>query len=86
MEDTICKECRYFIQHYGLCDGQLFRIFCGHCTFSRTKRKLPDAKACVHFAPGSADSAQYVSKSYLTKELLNHVLSLELLPEIREQE
>ena len=84
MSETRCKDCQYFVQHYGLNGGKLFRIYCGHCVQSRPKRKQPDARACPNFEPGPPDEAAFASREYLSKELLKYVLGLELLPEIGE--
>lgn len=51
----------------------------------RAKQKLPDAKACENFIPGSAQENAFASKEYLSKELLQYMLSLELLPEIEDR-
>ena len=77
-----CKECQYYLRHYTLDKRKIFRVYCGHCTFSRVRRKLPDTKACENFIPGPPQEDAFASKEYLSKELLQYVLSLELLPEI----
>ena len=86
MEATICKDCRFYVQHYGISGNKFTRVYCGHCTFSRLKRKLPDAKTCEHFLPGTTGTDSFVTKEYLTKELLHYVLSLDLLPESKDSE
>lgn len=83
MSQEKCSACRYFLQHYGLRGKHLFRLCCGHCTFSKFKQKRPCAKACENFAPGN-DLDAFVTKEYLSKELLQYVLHLPLLPEIEE--
>lgn len=85
MVENQCKECQYYLQHYTLNKRKIFRVHCGHCTFGRPKRKRPDAKACKSFIPGSAQEEAFVSKEYLSKELLQYMLSLELLPKIDER-
>ena len=82
MENNQCKNCQYYLEHFALNKRRLFRVNCGHCTFSRAKRKQPHAKACSNFiyAPGPEDA--FASKEYLSKELLQYVLNLDLLPEI----
>ncbi len=82
MENTLCKDCTHFRQHYGLNGGKLYRIYCGHCTFEKVKRKLPDTKACIHFVSGSSNEEAFVRKEYLTKKVLQYVLDMQLLPEI----
>ena len=85
MIEKQCKECRYYLQHYTLDRRKIFRVYCGHCTLGKPKRKLPDANACENFAYGSIPEDAFVSKEYLSKELLDYVLSLELLPEINDR-
>ena len=84
MEQHQCKECQYFLQHYTLNKRKIFRICCGHCTLDRIRRKLPDARACAQFAAGLAQEDAFVSKEYLSKELLSYMLHLELLPNIED--
>lgn len=80
MEGRICKECRHYCQRYGIRDGEIFRVYCGHCTLERPKRKKPDGKACAQFEQGEPDEAAFVTKEYLTKAL-HRVLDLPLFPE-----
>lgn len=84
MEEIRCKHCQYFIQHYVLCSGRLTQVYCGHCTRKTPKTKRPDRKACEHFEQGEQEIDQFVSKEYLSKRLLDKVMSMELLPEIEE--
>lgn len=83
MEEKQCSGCEYFLQHYGIKDGVLFSIHCGHCRFRRAKQKRPDDRACEHFVPGVEEREKFVTKEYLTKELLRYVLSMELFPEMK---
>ena len=85
MNEQQCKNCQYFLQHLALSNRRLFRVYCGHCTFGKARRKQPDTKACKNFIPGSLAEEAFVSKEYLSKELLQYVLGLELLPEIEER-
>ena len=85
MDEKQCKKCHYFVQHLALNNRRLFWVYCGHCTLGKIKRKLPDSKACECYTPGSSPEEAFVSKEYLSKELLQHVLSMELLPEIEGQ-
>ena len=85
MNVNICRQCKYYRQHYTLDDRRIFRVYCGHCIFSRAKRKLPDAKACENFIEGMADEAAFAQKEYLSKELLQYLLHLELLPPIEDR-
>ena len=84
MEQNICKTCQYFRQHYSLDQRKIFRVYCGHCTFDRPRRKKPDTPACNNYLPGPLQEDAFVSREYLSKELLNYVLTLELLPEIED--
>jgi len=46
--------------------------------------KKPDTPACNNYLPGPLQEDAFVSREYLSKELLNYVLTLELLPEIED--
>ena len=85
MSDLTCKDCKYFRQHYGLDDHQPFRLNCGHCIHPRLQTKKPYARVCSHFEPASPSEETFVSKKYLTRELLNYILRMDLLPEISEK-
>ena len=82
MNEKQCKNCTYYLQHFALDHRKLFRVYCGHCTFGKAKRKRPDTKACENFMPGLDPEEAFATKEYLSKELLQYVLSLELLPKI----
>ncbi len=84
MNEKFCKDCAYYHQHYVFDQKKIFRVYCGHCTFSRVKRKLPDAPACERFAQGTTDEAAFATKEYLGKELVQYLLRLDLLPDIGE--
>ena len=86
MDEKQCKNCQHYLQHFALSGHRLFRVYCGHCTFARPRRKLPDAKACENYIPGSKPEEAFASKEYLSKELLSYVLHMELLPQIEEAE
>ena len=45
-------------------------------------KKLPDAEICQHFVPADQNQLPFVSKEYLSKELLQYLLNLDLLPQI----
>ena len=83
MNDRQCEECQYFRQHYTVDDKRIFRVYCGHCTRGRIKKKKPDTKACEYFASASPVEEFFVTKEYLSKELLQRVLGMELLPDIQ---
>lgn len=82
MSENQCKNCQFFLQHFTLDRRKIFRVYCGHCTFSCPKHKRPDAKACKNFIPDLPQENAFVSKEYLSKELLQYMISLELIPEI----
>ena len=84
MNERTCRACKYFHQHYIIDNKRIFSVFCGHCIHGRIKKKNPDSKACEYFdyAPRMEDF--FVTKEYLSKELLRRVLEMELLPEIEE--
>ena len=83
MNETYCKDCRYFIQHYALDNKKLFQVHFGHCTYSNAKAKRPDAKVCKNFIEGTSREDAFVSKEYLSKALLEYMTGLDLLPEIK---
>jgi len=82
MSEQHCCDCRYFLQHYILEKGKFMRVYCGHCTYLKVRRKKPGTVACESFVLGASQEEEFVSKEYLTKELLHYMLSLELLPEV----
>jgi len=86
MREQHCSDCQHYLQHYALSRNKIFRVYCGHCTYNRAKQKRPDAKACKDFVAAISREDAFVSKEYLSKELLQYVLSLELLPEIQKDE
>lgn len=86
MQEKTCRECEHYLQHYALGKRKLFSLYCGHCVFPKVRRRMPGAKVCEHFVSGEKDEALFVSKEYLSRELLKYVLSLELLPEIEDGE
>ena len=84
MNKNTCQFCVYYRQHYTFDRRKIFRVYCGHCTMGKAKRKLPDAVACDHFFLASPDEEAFVTKEYLSKELLQYLLKLELLPNIED--
>ena len=86
MNNQQCKECQYYLQHYTLDKRKIFRVYCGHCTLGKAKRKRPDAKTCQSFTPRPPQEEAFVSKEYLSKELIQYMLRLELLPEVKASE
>ena len=84
MQTHICAHCAYYLRHYTFNTKKIFRVHCGHCTYDKPKTKRPDAKACEHFIPGNPQEDAFASKEYLSKELLQYMLRLDLLPEIED--
>jgi len=82
MKESSCKNCTHYRQHYTFDKRRIFQVYCGHCTFPKIRRKLPDADICENFAIADPDESAFVSKEYLSKELLRYLLNLELLPKI----
>ena len=84
MDERTCRACKYFHQHYTIDNKRIFSVFCGHCTYGRIRKKDPDSKACEHFAYIPPVEDYFVTKEYLSKELLRRILEMDLLPEIEE--
>ena len=82
MNDPICKNCSHYHQHYALDKRKIFRVFCGHCTLGRARHRKPYAPACEHFLYAPPDEFAFANKEYLSKELLQYLLNLPLLPNI----
>ena len=85
MEEQYCKYCAHYRQHYILSEKKLVRIYAGHCTYAKVKSKKPDSPACVDFKEGMPDEEMFASKEYLSKELLQYLLHLDLLPPIEDR-
>ena len=85
MEDRYCKECSHFYQHYGMGEGRVFRLYCGHCVrLTRSRHRKPDSCACENFEIASPTEDTFVDREYLSKALLNKVLDMKLLPDIED--
>lgn len=84
MDKMLCKNCIHFYQHYAFDKRRIFRVYCGHCTLAKVRKKQPDAIACDSFAPAPPDEDAFASKEYLSKELLQYLFRLELLPQIED--
>lgn len=82
MDKRYCKDCGHYYQHYALNSQKIFRVYCGHCTLGRARKRHPDAVACKAFSLAPQDEEAFVSKEYLSKALLQYLLRLELLPSI----
>lgn len=84
MQEYVCKDCVHYRQHYILSGEKLMKVYCGHCKRVRTKQKKPDTVRCEHFSLAESSVNMFVTKDYLTKELLQFVLGMDLLPEIKD--
>ncbi len=82
MNNKYCKNCAHFHQHYAFDQRKIFRVYCGHCTQGGVKKKFPDSVACCNFTFAPPDADAFATKEYLSKELLQYILHLELLPQI----
>ena len=89
MEVKHCNSCAFFRQHYGLDEKKLYRLYCGHCTKAKgralTRHRKPDAPVCERYEPTEPVTDAFATKEYLSKALLNYVLSLALLPNIEDK-
>ena len=85
LEEKNCGNCGNYLRHYTFSGEKLISVYCGHCMLERVKSKRPHAKACENYVPSETKNELFASKEYLTKKLLEHVLNMELLPEIEEQ-
>ena len=86
MQQLTCKSCAHYKQHYALDKRKIFRVYCGHCMHLKSKTKRPDTKACEDYVEGEPDETAFATKEYLSKELWEYMLKLELLPEIYDQD
>lgn len=86
MNGHSCRNCAHYQRHYSLDEKKIFRVYCGHCKFGKLRRKTPDSPACENFVLGEPDESAFASKEYLSKELLQYLLQLELLPDIKDAE
>ena len=84
MDKLFCKDCAHFHQHYALDKRKIYRFFCGHCTLTHPKTKKPYASACNSFELSQPDEDAFATKEYLSKELLQYLLHLELLTKIED--
>ena len=84
MDKMFCKDCAHYHQHYAFDQRKIFRVYCGHCTLEKVRKKQPHTIACDSFVPAPPDENAFASKEYLSKELLQYLLHLELLPPIED--
>ena len=60
MENQICRNCKYFRQHYGMDGKRIFRLECGHCMLPRLKTTKSHRKACLEFVQGENKEKEFV--------------------------
>jgi hypothetical protein len=83
LENSFCKNCAHFHQHYGLDQKKIFRVFCGHCTADpKIRKRQPDSLACDRFVPAPSKESAFATKEYLSKALVEYMIQLELLQPI----
>ena len=87
MEKTYCKSCIHYKQHYILDGKSIVRIYCGHCMKKKARAmgRKPNAAICDQYIPCPPDEEAFASREYLSKALLEKVLSLPLLPKIEDK-
>ena len=85
MQEYTCNTCANYRQHYTFDQQKIFRVFCGHCTFPKVKTVRPFKKSCVFYEPGGVHLDAFVSKEFLSKSLLEYMMKLDLLPNIKDE-
>lgn len=84
MNTPTCKTCKHFTQHYTLDEQTCMPVDCGHCCYPRLKKRVPDTPACANYE--LCEKAKLPDRDgvihYLATKLLDHILSLELPPEL----
>jgi len=78
----MCRNCKFFMQHYILDNGKLRWINRGHCTNGKLRDRQAFAKVCAQYEYQSPVEDGYADKEYLSKELLRKVLTMDLLPQM----
>ena len=85
MDSPICQSCFHFHQHYIMDAQRCTAVNCGHCSYPHTKHRNADTKACQNYKaridPVSLPDRDGVIH-FLTTEVLQFVLSLELPPDL----
>ena len=85
MHTLTCKTCKHFHQHYILSKDYGATVNCGHCTCRNNKHRRADAKTCDLYEPPETPHTPPSRREtirYLTTEVLEYILSLDLPPEI----
>ncbi|MBQ8835337.1 MAG: hypothetical protein IJ001_10535 [Oscillospiraceae bacterium] len=87
MECQTCESCVHFRQHYVVDEQRCMAVNCGHCVYPGLKHRRAYAKACRHFEerrePLSLPDRRQVIE-FLTTDMLQHILELELPYEVVE--
>ena len=85
MNNSTCKNCAHYRQHYIIDEQSCTTVDCGHCIYPRIKHRQPRHPACGHYVcrtiPPALPSRERVVH-YLTTELPQYILSLDLPPEL----
>lgn len=86
MPDLFCGNCAHYRQHYILSKACCEGVNCGHCVYPRLKHRKPNDKVCTNYQyrnnpPGLPNRQQVIQ--FLTKEMLQYILSIDLPPEIK---
>jgi len=76
----MCRNCKFFIQHYILLDGKFKWINRGHCISGKIRDKHAYGKICKNYVYQASVEDRYVDKEYLSKALLQKVPTMDLLP------
>lgn len=84
MNENTCQNCAHYYQHYAFNKRKIIKVNCGHCVIPRLRNRRPYTAACEHFVAGPPDQDAFATKEYLSKELLQYLLNLPLLPEIED--
>lgn len=87
MNTPVCQTCVHYRRHYVLDDQSCIPVDCGHCTYPRIKHREPGCRACGNYElrtvpPALPDRESVVH--FLTKDLLQYILSLRLPPEAKD--
>ena len=82
IQREICRNCKFFMQHYILDNGQFKWINAGHCIKLKLRNKQAYSKICEHYEYQEPVEDRYVDQEYLSKELLQRVLTMDLLPKM----
>ncbi len=49
MQNSTCKTCNFFVQHYYKRNNRFFILYCGHCIYPRIKNRNPDTPSCNYY-------------------------------------